>query len=420
MGVTDKEVKVVVYNSPPDPAVDTLLKSVDLGSSDPEELAFRKAAEKFINERYQFYGRKLVLDTYNGTCDLLPPDYNCLRNDVRTLVRDKKPFAIVWNTPLASAFFDEASKLRVVNIGGHHFDDGFSTARRPYHYDWRMSGTKLAKFLAEYWCKRLAGGKAQFAQDPLMQQETRVLGVITPDDPANQRVLQEFQGMVKGCGGGVKATYSYQQDIDRANEQRKAGLKRMRDAGVTTMMCICDGIAPYFMVVTQNEDAYFPENIVPGSGGMDFDAVGRLYSVGTGWENAFGVSTLPVLEPYAGNEAARVWKAAGNGGNPPYNLAINDWAYYSLVAGAIQMAGPNLNPGTFEQGAFRSGRPSDNPLHDARGFGPGDYSQVDDIKIVTWSRTARSNLDGRPGAYVAQDGGKRYQQGQQPQKPATR
>src|SRR5207247_865315 len=137
---------------------------------------------------------------------------------------------------------------------------------------------------------------AQYAQDPRMQIKPRKLGVITPIDPANTAVLNEFKSKVAGCGGGVAATYQYVQDIDRAQEQRKAGLKKMEDAGVTTLTCICDGIAPYFMILTENEDNYYPENILPGTGGMDFDAVGRLYAIGTGWDNAFGISTLPVLE----------------------------------------------------------------------------------------------------------------------------
>jgi hypothetical protein len=86
----------------------------------------------------------------------------------------------------------------------------------------------------------------------------------------------------------------------------------------------------------------------------------------------------------------------------------------------IQTAGPNLNPATLENGAFRMGRPTDGPLHDGRSFRPGDYSDVDDIKYAYWDRTARSNLDGRPGAYVPQDGGRRLSAGQQPRTPATR
>jgi hypothetical protein len=428
-GVTDKEIKVIVYNSKADPAVDQLLKGVDLSSSNAEEEAFRAAAEKFINAHYEFYGRTLKLETYNGTCDLLPPLPECFRNEMKEIVDKTHPFFVIWNTPLASAAFDELSKRGVPNAGGHHFSDTFSTQRRPFHYDWRMSGTRVARYLAEYWCSRMAGGKAKYGADSPedrpeeggpMTLRTRKLGVITPIDPANTVVLNEFKGMVRNCGGGVRAVYQYAQDIDRAQEQRKAGISKMKAAGVSTLMCICDGIAPYFMVVTEDEDRYWPENIVPGTGGMDFDAVGRLYNGSTTWGRALGISTLPVLEAYANNDAARVWHAAGNSGNPPYNLAINDWAYYEMVANMIQMAGPDLNPGTLERGAFSLRYPSNNPLHDARSFAPGDYTEVDDIKEVYWSRTAASNLDGKPGTYLSQNNGRRYGPGQMPHTPAER
>jgi len=423
-GVTDKKITIVRYNSQSDPAVDAILASQDLASNDDQEEAFEEAAQKFINANYQLWGRQIDLVSFKGTCDLLPPDYACLRNDMRKLVSEHKPFAVFWNTPLASAAFDELSALQVVNAGGHHFDENFSNQRRPFHYDGPISGTRVSKHLAEYWCKRLAGKPAKYAGDPQMQLQTRRLGVITPDDDANRRVAAEFRQMVKDCGGGVRAEYFYAQDIDRANEQRKAAGARMREAKVTTVLCICDGIAPYFLVITADEDRYYPEHLLPGTGAMDSDAIGRLYQKSTQMDQFFGLSTLATLEPWNGNDAARAWKAAGNGGDPPYRTAITNWRYYEFLAGAIQMAGPNLNPLTFEQGAFRISRPSDGPMHESRVYGQGDYSGIDDAREVYWSSTAISNFDGRPGAWVALNDGKRYQIGQwpatEPELPANR
>jgi len=428
-GVTAEKVTIVRYNAQSDPAVDALLASQDLAASNDQEEAFQTAAEKFINANYQRWGRQVDLVTFDGTCDLLPPDYPCLRNDMRKLVSQHKPFAVFWNTPLASAAFDELSALQVINAGGWHFDEDFHNQRRPFHWDGSMSGSKVAKHVAEYWCERMAGKPAQYAGDPQLQVKTRRLGVISPDDDANRRVVDEFKKLVASCGGGVKADYFYAQDIDRANEQRKAAVARMQAADVTTVVCMCGGIASYFLVITCDEDRFYPEHLLPGTGGgvslgMDSDAIGRLYQKSTQMDQFWGVSGLPNSEPWNGNDAARVWKAAGNGGDPPYRTAIGDWRYLEFFAGAIQMAGPNLNPLTFEQGAFRMGRPTDGPMHETRVYRQGDYTGVDDAREVYWSSTAISKFDGKAGAWVALNGGKRYQIGQwpatEPELPATR
>jgi hypothetical protein len=277
--------------------------------------------------------------------------------------------------------------------------------------------------LAEYWCKRLAPHKTEFSQDPLMNGKDRRLGVITPDDPANQRVLAEFTNKVKGCGSGVVSTYSYQQDIDRAQEQRKAGIAKLKAANVTTLMCICDSIAPYFMIITQDEEQWYPENIVPGTGGMDFDLVGRLYSKGRGWQSAIGLSSMGITAPFNANDAAKAWQAGGGSGEVPYKLAFQNYAYYEAIAGIIQMAGPNLNPGTFQQAAqrFGGGAGGDGVYPGYTfNFGAGDFSLVDDMMEVVWSTTTRSRFDNELGAYIPLNGGKRYQPGQHPGAPAKR
>ena len=45
-------------------------------------------------------------------------------------------------------------------------------------------------------------------------------------------------------------------------------------------------------------------------------------------------------------------------------------------------------------------------------FGPGDYTGNEDAKEVFWDPNARSAVDGKSGAYVPLNGGKRYRLGQ--------
>jgi hypothetical protein len=78
------------------------------------------------------------------------------------------------------------------------------------------------------------------------------------------------------------------------------------------------------------------------------------------------------------------------------------------------MSGPNLNPGTFEQalmsGACNGGgwRDGHNPMRARVQFGKGDYTALSDARQVWWNPNAPSKIDGKNGAYVDMDGGRRY------------
>jgi hypothetical protein len=427
-GVTAKTIKVIRIDQRSDPTLETFLRQIDLAASDEEEEAFMNAAERYINSRFELYGRKIDFETYKSTCETLPPQADCFRPEMASLVEKEKPFFVVWNTPISSASFDELSARKVLNTGGWQFSERFASDRRPYHWDPFMSGSRVVEHLAEYWCERLAGRSPTFAGPAAGKfdaSKPRVLGVVTADDPANQQVLREFQDRVRRCGGGVKKTYSFQQDPDRAAEQISAGLDRMIQAGVTTLVCLCDAATPYFIVAGCDSKNYHPEHLVPGTGLMDFDAAARLYTNSTQWRKgsrpsgAFGIGSLPELQPYEANDALRVWRAAGRTGEP-YHMAIFDWMYYDMVATLIQMAGPTLTPANVERGAFAAGhsggwKATAGNVHIPKtGFGPRDYSWIDDAREVVWSATSRSKLDGKAGTYIAPNGGRRYEPGEWP------
>ena len=66
------------------------------------------------------------------------------------------------------------------------------------------------------------------------------------------------------------------------------------------------------------------------------------------------------------------------------------------------MAGPNLNPETFEQGAFRLGARGD-ANHVLRQISPGNYHWGQDVMRVYWSSTKTSPYNGKQGTYISVD-----------------
>ncbi len=112
-----------------------------------------------------------------------------------------------------------------------------------------------------------------------------------------------------------------------------------------------------------------------------------------------------------------MWRATGRTGDP-YSSAQLPWTYWTIVAAGLQLAGPKLDPGSFEQ-ALISGRADTRPFSQVRNpglqwvhFGQGDYTAVSDAKEAYWDANATSSLDGSKGAYVAINGGARYAIGQ--------
>jgi hypothetical protein len=95
------------------------------------------------------------------------------------------------------------------------------------------------------------------------------------------------------------------------------------------------------------------------------------------------------------------------------------WNYLSFISSGIMGAGPTLTPEHFEQALLTSDPTGgwDN-VHDPTEtyvkFGPGDYTAVSDAREVYWDPKAISPIDGKPGAYISLNGGRRYTLGQWP------
>jgi len=435
-GVTKDTIKVVHYVGNNGAAIDALLQAQGSASQPADRAAMKKASMAVINSRYELYGRKLQIVEWEGQCSAVPPDYPCLRNEMRQVVQTEKPFAVIWATSLASPAFDELSALKVVNLGGWHFRDIFNQQRRPYHWDVTMGGTQLAKHAGEWWCKRMHGGKARYAgqtgnsagQNPPdndIRGRTRVLGVLSTDDPENKLAINTLKQELAKCGATVSHEYYYAQDITRAEEQRRLAVAKMREAPESTsLMCFCDLVAPLFLYQTAEEQRYYPEHVMVGTGFMDADQAAQAYDhtlppEGHQFENAFGLSSITQQENQNANDANRVWKAGGNQGTIPgrYADATLAWNYYAMLAMMLQAAGPNLTPASMEAGAFRQpprGVDTANPFVARRSVGPGDYTWSDNMREVYWSTTKKSGFNGEPGTYVNLNGAKRFDLGEYP------
>lgn len=429
-GATAKEIKVIVYRGNLGAAVDAILSAQGSDPSDEDFDKFMDAAFGWLNKHYELYGRKFVAKRWNGECPSVPPDYDCLRSEASKIVSQEKPFAFVWNTSLASAMFDQFSDLKVVNLGGWGFRDSFNTLHGPYHWDIEVGGTQMVDMVSEWYCKRMYGGgsaKAVYAGDTSFHARNRVVGAISTDDPENKATLQQFDSMLQQkCGARVAHKYFYAQDITTAEQQKRAAVNKMRESPEsTTVMCFCDLVAPLFLYQEQEQQNYYPENVIVATGFMDADnsaqAYGSLSAPGASqkaFDNAFGLAQLPDEEPVSSNQAARIFKEMGVAGTP-YPSASRDFEYYAMLGALVQGAGPRLTPDNLALGSSRMlavapGGFTNEALNIRSVQPPNDYTWWDSMREVYWSTTKTSEVNGEAGSWISLNGGRWFRKGEFP------
>ena len=421
-GVKGDAITIMVMAGNYGAAVDAALQAA--GGSTPEQAqAAIEANEKFVNAHFELYGRKVDFKYRKfrcGTGGEGPPDDQCLRNEARQIVAEENPFAVIWDNSVSSATYDEFSNLKVLNFGGYGFRDSFNLANRPYHWDMHMSGTQMARYTASWWCQRMNGGKAEYAGDrnPTndLRGKTRVLGVVSTDDPENKQTITEFNTFLQQmCGAKVAHSYFYSQNVQTAPAQRRAAIAAMEENPIsTTVACFCDQVAPAFLYDEMEQNGYYPEIVIPAMGNNDTDGPGHTFDhlfdptrapdEYPTYENAFGLGQQPPTEAKDKGYPARVWRAAGNEGDQGFE-ATGVVDYAMMVASLIQAAGPNLSPAAVEANAARLGAlgNANDAFATPRAFDPakGDYTWNDGMREIYWATKRPSPYDGEPGAWVA-------------------
>ena len=418
-GVTGDEITVLMYHNKENPASSAIIKQVGVYMSPAEDAAYLKAAAAFINARYQLYGRTLKLVNVVGQCDIAPPQESCFRAEADSLVSRYKPFAVFWaNNMNETAFLDELSRKGVVNWGGWNFTDAFSGSLRPFRWDVLMGGDRQAEIAAEYWCKQLANRPAKFAGSEL-KGKPRKVAVLTADTPMTAPNGRKLLSLLQKCDKNSPKLQLYSSNTSTAASQSTTTMAQLHRDGVTSILWFSDPIAPVYATKQMTSQGYFPEHVLVGSGLLDFDSLGQAYDQQQ-WRSAFGLSDVGAAMPTEQADAGRVF-AAGGGGDPTElsDYAQIVWGYLSLIAAGIERAGPTLTPLTFERGLHSMpGFGSWQQKHDPRlwftKFGPADYTAISDARQVFWDPDATSPVNGKPGAYIALNGGRRYQAGELP------
>jgi hypothetical protein len=360
---------------------------------------------EYFNRVYQTYGRKVQVVFYKPKVPLLAGaegGYQEEANaDALTVGQQIKAFADL--TASAPSYADALVRQGVIGYGTYHMSKSWYQARAPYAWSSLPDCTWIAEQSIDYVVKRLGPSPARFAGDPAMRTKPRAIGLVVPDSPWYQECADHAEQLYNAAGYRFARRVNYPLNFNQSSQTATNVVAQMKAAGVTTVMCMCDPLLPYFATPQANQQNYHPEWLVAGFGATDTDIVGQFYDQGQ-WSHAFGMGVVGELRSGYESESYRAYKAVRT--DEPAQL--RDISYYPLLSlfTCLQMAGPNLTPKTFEAGCFALG-PRAGELGLMK-FGPGDYTAVSDAREIYWDPQATSPWNGRKGRYIATLGGQRF------------
>ena len=401
-GVTGTSIKVAVR-------IDTFLDGLNNAlakAAGAKELAETPEVVKrtftglvqYFNSKYQFYGRKIELVMYGGKGDVLQEalggGQEGAQQDARNVAKDIGAFADA--SAVTVPYADALSQQKVINIGAPYVSKDWLNKRKPYSWTPLTDCSTVVSAVASYYVTKLARKPAAWAGGDLKDQPRRA-GVVAPDNSWYQECVNAGIKVLNdaGFGSDLVTNLQYRLDLNAMSNQAASLLPKLKAAGVTTVLCGCDPVLLSFLTGQAKQQGYYPEWVETGVAYSDQDLVGQLFEPSV-WKRSFGVSYAGTTVPIKSSFAYQAYKASGQPGEPSIGAQII-FDQLQLLAIGIQMAGPTLNPGTFESGMFaylpRSG------ISGRWDFGPGDYSTSSDAREIFWDPDATSVQNGKKGGW---------------------
>ena len=384
-------------------AQDTALRAVTGAAApgpDSEVIADMNTYIGLFNKTFELYGRHVVLKPFQGQGDYLAESSGTgLAQAQADAVTASQQGAFADGTFLfkpSPPYETYLAQQKVISLTPWGPPQSYFEQYRPFEYSWWPSGTKVGHYMANTACQRMNGLRAVFSGDALMQKQVRKFGLIAPENPQFQEIAGDIQATMQRCGAKIDKRIAYQINIPTYEQQSANMMAQMKAANVTTIICYCDPVIPIFLTQSATQDQYRPEWLVNYFG----DAYGRLPDQ-TQWAHtiANGGDSIPMSQ----TEAYKAYKIANQSSEPAQQFFYIAYNTLLQLFDALQAAGPNLNPLTFERGVFSL--PTSTGEWGTWSGGNSAYTPGANTKIGYWDPNATSNYDNKKGAWVSCEGG---------------
>ncbi|MGP8060024.1 MAG: hypothetical protein ACLP9C_10350 [Acidimicrobiales bacterium] len=377
-----------------------------------EEVATMKAYVNAFNKEFELYGRHVVLRPYQGAGDFISEDLGedqaQAEEDATTVASSIGAFADISLIDSSAVYSADLAAQHVVTSSLYENELSWYQQYAPWEYTPGPNCTKAAQATAAILGKQLGGLPASLAGDADLRDKTRVFGIIYPQNPqAAGCQTADVDAMARYHRTVVKSV-GIQFDLSQLVQQSQSAVAQMKAAGVTTIIVSsADPVTPTFMMQAADSQDYHPEwwfqSYFTG-GQTNTDSLNRLFPADQR-DHVLGVGN-PVQPPQQ-QEAIRAYDIGNRQpGAKPIPSYIYTYASLLQFFDALQLAGPDLTPQNFQVAMSHIPRSSPGGMLGGWNGADGPYDPSSTYKVVAYSNTAISLLDGQPGAFVACDGGR--------------
>lgn len=369
------------------------------------------AFSEYFNQRFEFFGRQIKVQFYDGqgsnTNELLGKGRDRAEADATKVAEEIGSFADLSATsePYAGALASRG----VIGFGTPYLSREWHEQRAPFAWSLATDGTRVSELAAEYGNKRLHGKNADFAGGNLKGQP-RKFATIAPENSWYQESVNNARRITEEAGNDPGMNVKYQLDLSTMSSQANNIIPKLKNSGITTVVCGCDPVLPVFLSGVANREQYFPEFIIAGTALTDADIVGQLWEPAFA-KQAFGVSSLTDFVPPTQTIAYEAFKTVRPNEEPAFSVDLIYYQMYMLAIG-LQGAGPNLTPQSFSDGMFNY--PARSGPVGLWKFGPGDRTAANDVREIYFDINAISPYNGKQGAYISTSA-ERWETGQIPE-----
>jgi hypothetical protein len=406
------EVRVTVDAGGPASQTSDKLQQQAGNSTNAQSFQYAQQLIPWFNKNYELYGRKVVLDKYNGQGNSIDEMQNqgseAACGDATNAATSLHTFMdVLWGfTEETGVFTDCAVRQHLfMPLAAPYFPESAFKKWDPYAWDNSMQCERISRDLAEYAGKRLNGRKAKWAGDASLQAINRRFAIYVPNDPNYLHCVQIFKNdFKKKYGGSLVSEYDYPLDVSQFPSSALRAVVQFQAANATTVILACDNLSPVFLTDGAKQQNYHPEWLLIGVASTDTDASASTYEQSEVTGHLFGMSQLGNTAKLssATGEAARVWRQATGTALPNLGAVT---VYYDLVDifSLLQASGPVLTPRHAADGIR---------LYPNAGIGGGDGTW-------SWAHEHTATIDAREiywdGAHFQETyGGRRFQSGQWP------
>ncbi len=399
-GVTKDSITVAVRLTADQSFQQTLaqLAGAQLRDTNDDNVRTIQALAQYFNTHYQFYGRKLVIKTYNGQGSLA----NELQGNGQAAAQadavqvGKQINAFVDLTGESEPYATALKNQQVIALGDPYMPGYWHQDHAPYAWSLATDGTHLATSVADYAVQKLCppGTPASYAGGDLKNKPRKFAG-IAPANELYQVSATVFKQYMEARGCAVD-NYSYTLDLGTESQQAQNLVSQLKAKGYTTILCGCDPIFPVYLTGQESSQNYIPEFVEIGAALVDQDYVGQLYNQ-QAYAHAIGISPNLAAVPYTQTLGYKAYKTVSPNTEPAFFVDII-YGQMAMMALGIQMAGPNLTPQTYQQGMFNF--PPKLGPYGLWGFGKDQYTVPNDFREVCWSPGTVSSFNSKQGAYI--------------------